>query len=57
MAQIAHKEKAEYVVLPRTIWQKRAPQRVPSLRALREAITRAWKGHSAVEEIRTQRRK
>lgn len=57
MTQIIQKERVEYVVLPRVVWEKRVPQSAPVLRALREAISRVWKGQGAVEEIRAQRQK
>ncbi|MDO8505249.1 MAG: hypothetical protein Q7S48_01550 [bacterium] len=57
MGPTAQKDKTAYVVLPRAIWEKRAQKTVPSLRALREAVSRAWKGHGAADEIRAQRSK
>ena len=57
MQQTTQQEKASYVVLPRTLWEKRSQKAAPTLVALREAISRAWKGHGAVDEIRTQRAK
>lgn len=57
MTPVAQKEQVEYIVLPRVVWEKRVPQRVPALRALRAAVSRAWRGYGAVEEIRTQRQK
>ena len=57
MGPTIQKDKTSYVVLPRAIWEKRAQKAVPSLRALREAVTRAWKGHGAADEIRAQRSK
>ncbi len=57
MQQTIQQEKASYIVLPRAIWEKRAHKATPTLGALREAVSRAWKGHGAVDEIRTQRSK
>lgn len=55
MAPVAQQEKVQYVVLLRGLWEKRAQKVVPTLRSLREAVSRAWKGHGAVDEIRAQR--
>lgn len=55
MPQTTQQDKTSYVVLPRALWEKRAQKTTPTLRALREAVSRAWKGHGAVDEIRTQR--
>ena len=57
MSQTTQQEKGNYVVLPRALWEKKPQKAVPSLRALREAVSRAWKGHGAVDEIRAQRSK
>ena len=46
-----------YVVLPKATWEKRLKKSVPTLRVLREAISKAWHGRGAVDEIRAQRQK
>ena len=55
MPQTAQQKKGNYVVLPRALWEKRAQKAVPSLRALREAVSGAWKGQGAADEIKSQR--
>jgi hypothetical protein len=48
----------DYVVLPRELLGLR-PKKVSglTLRALRQAVSREWRGRGAVEEIRAQRKR
>jgi len=57
MVQVTQQEKMTYVVLPKATWEKRLKKSVPTLRVLREAISKAWHGRGAVDEIRAQRQK
>ena len=44
-----------YVLVPTKERKKAAP--LESLESLRRAVSKAWKGKSAVEEIRVQRKR
>lgn len=57
MITVDHKTKSGYAVIPRTWHKKGAPKSIPTLQALRKAVSKAWHGMGAVEEIRTQRRR